>query len=104
MDEYFIYKSIFIAAIQLFFGVVVFGLFHGLAYLPVVLSCFGPAETASQQTGSSDSISTEFSSSPSSTSSDSSASTPVQKKHHVTATSALDNPIFIVDPDIQVNP
>ena len=104
MDEYFIYEFIFIAAIQLFFGVVVFGLFHGLAYLPVVLSCFGPAETASQQTGSSDSISTEFSSSPSSTSSDSSASTPVQKKHHVTATSALDNPIFIVDPDIQVNP
>lgn len=86
---------------QLFFGVVVFGLFHGLAYLPVVLSCFGPAEIAGSGTsGSIDSISTEFSSA---TSASSSASTPVQKskKHQQSAASALENPIFICS-DIQV--
>lgn len=87
--------------IQLFFGVVVFGLFHGLAYLPVVLSCLGPDEAGGSgsgaASGSSDSISTEFSSSPSSTSSDSSASTPIQKKQSSISALALDNPIFISD-------
>lgn len=34
--------STFIFCIQVFFLVVVFGLFHGLAYLPVVLSWIGP--------------------------------------------------------------
>ena len=32
-----------VSILQVFFGVVVFGLFHGLIFLPVLLSLVGPA-------------------------------------------------------------
>uniref|UniRef100_A0A0P5P9V2 Patched domain-containing protein n=1 Tax=Daphnia magna TaxID=35525 RepID=A0A0P5P9V2_9CRUS len=101
-------SHIFTTFFKLFFGVVVFGLFHGLAYLPVVLSCLGPDESGGSgsgaASGSSDSISTEFSSSPSSNSSDSSASTPIQKKQSSISALALENPIFISDIQIVCYP
>ena len=70
-----------------------FGLFHGLAYLPVVLSCFGPEDTL-EQTDDSSSNSDDFSTSPTSTAS--SAMTPIKDKLSVSVM-ALDNPAFISD-------
>jgi hypothetical protein len=36
----------FYANFQLFFSVVVYGLFHGLVFLPVVLSILGPSDSS----------------------------------------------------------
>ena len=45
-------KDVFIwnVYLQVFFTVVVFGLFHGLAYLPVILSWIGPEPYHSDKT------------------------------------------------------
>ena len=37
-------SHVFISFFKIFFLVVVFGLFHGLVFLPVVLSLIGPSE------------------------------------------------------------
>merc|ERR1712071_360183 len=84
-------SHIFTTFFKLFFGVVVFGLFHGLAYLPIVLSCFGPEDTL-EQTDDSSSNGDDFSTSPTSTAS--SAMTPIKDKLSVSVM-ALDNPAFI---------
>lgn len=80
---------------------VVFGLFHGLAYLPVVLSCFGPAETT-KTSGSIDSIATEFSLSPSSTSSGSPTFKPAQMSAQKSPSDLALDPLFVSDIQVLV--
>ena len=41
---------VFISFFKIFFLVVTFGLFHGLIFLPVVLSLIGPVEQVQVQT------------------------------------------------------
>lgn len=43
MSAQIINKCIHVCVAQVFFAVVLFGLFHGLCYLPVLLSAIGPA-------------------------------------------------------------
>ena len=94
--------------LQLFFGVVVFGLFHGLAYLPVVLSWFGPPEKELMDHADLSTVVDSFHSSPERPSSDASTedlspATAYENRknksvvHHGKSMLALDNPAFISD-------
>ena len=47
-----------VSILQVFLGVVVFGLFHGLIFLPVILSLVGPAPYLTEEEIEKDSCST----------------------------------------------
>ena len=51
-------KLILLSVLQVFFGVIMFGLFHGLIFLPVILSLVGPAPYLAEEEMEKDSDST----------------------------------------------
>jgi Niemann-Pick C1 protein len=46
-------SHVFLTFFKIFFLVVIFGLFNGLVFLPVVLSLIGPGSTSSEEHGAS---------------------------------------------------